>query len=582
MSIHIRRSSGLQPLKNVNLPPSALDPNHRQQLQHQQQQRSRRSQASALVWPIMLVACTLVVYFMIYSTLTPEMLMRDKEGEGGGGGRLSTKQVPSASSSSRSKQDKLSSLQKGAASGITATFEQVDADTDIDTDEDTDADIATVDAVTVATHTRAKTEDEPIRIAHVVSMITCHKASRVKGFLDAFVVLRHSVHQNSVHAQPPRSKYSYQMYAIVHQDGGCADYSDLLQRLGYITIIRPTPVDVTQLPDGWYKSHVENENCCGSKEFIKLYAYTLTDHPVVVHWDLDTAVLQPMDDLYDAMIYSADSVEGQAARSRLAVQHKQTIQWPDRIDAFLTRDVTSAQPWEKIQAVQGGFVVARPNPDHLEMYKEFIMKADYQPGRGEGSGWGGLGYGGFQGAMAYQGVLAYFYDVIYPGHHVELDVCRWNQVVADVIWRGPDRIELNGTCRDYPLDGDFTANTPENGRCEDCRILPIEETMTVHYTACKKPWECAIPYPRKPRNKEQEFRLSHLTNITTCGLLFEKYFAYRHDIEGRIAKLIGRPVSNQDGTYFPEYFKGFCNRAGSYNSMEDIPVDLDFKNVYGF
>ena len=309
-------------------------------------------------------------------------------------------------------------------------------------------------------------------------------------------------------------------------------------------------------------------------------AYTLTQHPVVVHWDLDVAVLQPMDDLYDAMIFDKDSPRGKAARERIAVQHK-SKPLPDVIDAFVTRDVTSAQPTEKVQAVQGGFVVARPNPEHLEMYKEFILKADYKAGRGEGSGWSGLGYGGFQGAMAYQGVIAFFYDIVYPGHHVELDVCRWNQVVADVIWRGPHRSELNGTCRDYPLDGDFENNTPENGKCEDCRILPIEETMTVHYTACKKPWECAIPYPRKPRDKRQEYRLQHLTNITTCGLLFEKYFDYRRHIEDQINAVTGTEVSTRDGTFFPEYFKGYCVPRKGYLPMA-IPDEFDMKSVYGF
>ena len=126
--------------------------------------------------------------------------------------------------------------------------------------------------------------------------------------------------------------------------------------------------------------------------------------------------------------------------------------------------------------------------------------------------------------MAYQGVLAYFYDQIYPGHSVELDVCHWNQVVADVIWRGPNNMEHHGQCRDYPRDGNFTANTPELGACHDCRILPVEETNTVHYTACKKPWECAIPTPRIPgaRRKAHAYRLRELTNVTTCGLLFRK------------------------------------------------------------
>jgi len=350
---------------------------------------------------------------------------------------------------------------------------------------------------------------EPIKIAHVVSLITCEKKTRVQGFLDALIILRHSIHQNSVHSHPD-SRYSYQMFAIVHPDGGCAAHVPLLQRLGYIPLIKPTPIDIANITtNDWYLTHVVHENCCGDAEFVKLYAYTLTDYPVAVHWDLDVAVLQPMDDLFDAMIYDKNSDRGRAARQRLQVQHK-TLPLPDRIDAFFTRDVTSAQPWETVRAVQGGFVVARPNLEHLERYKRFILQANYTPRRGPGSGWGGLGYGGFQGAMAYQGVLAYFYDQIHPNHAVELDVCRWNQVVADVIYRGPEEPDRMGQCRQHPMDGSSAnSNTPENGKCEDCRILPVNETKTVHFTACKKPWECNVPHPRVPgpKRKAHAYRL---------------------------------------------------------------------------
>eukprot|EP00522_Entomoneis_paludosa_P017810 CAMPEP_0172462714 /NCGR_PEP_ID=MMETSP1065-20121228/44692_1 /TAXON_ID=265537 /ORGANISM="Amphiprora paludosa, Strain CCMP125" /LENGTH=53 /DNA_ID=CAMNT_0013218449 /DNA_START=189 /DNA_END=347 /DNA_ORIENTATION=+ len=37
-------------------------------------------------------------------------------------------------------------------------------------------------------------DSKPIRIAHAISLITCHKQSRVKGFLDALMILRHSIH----------------------------------------------------------------------------------------------------------------------------------------------------------------------------------------------------------------------------------------------------------------------------------------------------------------------------------------------------------------------------------------------------
>jgi hypothetical protein len=231
--------------------------------------------------------------------------------------------------------------------------------------------------------------DEPVKIAHVISLITCHRADRVQGFRDALVILRHSIHQNSVHHHPA-SRYSYQMYALVHAEGGCDAQLPLLRRLGYIPLVYYTPVNVSAITNNeWYKQHVEGENCCGSKEFIKLYAYTLTEYPIVVHWDLDVAVLKPMDDLFDAMLYDRNTERGRAARQKLHLQRPHTV-LPDRIDAFFTRDVTSSAPWEAVQAVQGGFVVARPSMEHFEMYRQFILEANYTKGRGPTSGWGGM------------------------------------------------------------------------------------------------------------------------------------------------------------------------------------------------
>jgi hypothetical protein len=187
--------------------------------------------------------------------------------------------------------------------------------------------------------------------------------------------------------------------------------------------------------------------------------------------------------------------------------------------------------------------------------------------------------------MAYQGVLAYYYDQIHPGHAVELDVCRWNQVVADVIWRGPERIEYNGTCRQYNPDlvNAIRDNTPEQGQCQDCRSLPISEINTVHYTACKKPWDCVLPTPRKTRNKADEYRLRELTNSTTCGLLFQKYFEIRKELEDLLQEKGGLPTNKTyAGKFHPEYFLGYCKRPGGYNAMEGIPEDFDMKQIYGF
>ena len=72
------------------------------------------------------------------------------------------------------------------------------------------------------------------------------------------------------------------------------------------------------------------------------------------------AILQPLDDLYDVMIYPNTDPRNIEARKRIERQHPEE-KWPERVDAFLTRDITSAKPWEKVTGVQGGFLVARPD-----------------------------------------------------------------------------------------------------------------------------------------------------------------------------------------------------------------------------
>jgi len=189
--------------------------------------------------------------------------------------------------------------------------------------------------------------------------------------------------------------------------------------------------------------------------------------------------------------------------------------------------------------------------------------------------------------MAYQGILAYFYDQLHPKSSVELDVCRWNQVIADVIWRGPNGPQEHvGECRDYPSPGvAHKDNTPTKGQCHDCRILPVDQTMTVHYTACKKPWECTIPTPRIPaaRNKAHTYRLQELTNVTTCKLLFREYFAFRRDVELKIAEATkaSTKIKSPKGSFHPDAFLGYCKNSRQYIPME-LPDGFSMRQAYGF
>jgi hypothetical protein len=135
----------------------------------------------------------------------------------------------------------------------------------------------------------------PVIIAHAVSLIKCSKGSSVTGFLDAAAILRHSIHKNSIHyhsfpssssqsninstilknyhhpttTSPSASRYSYQMYAIVHTS--CAEHATILAQLGYTILIKDHPVRKEDIKGEWLRNHIESENCCGSAEFIKLY-----------------------------------------------------------------------------------------------------------------------------------------------------------------------------------------------------------------------------------------------------------------------------------------------------------------------
>jgi hypothetical protein len=51
-------------------------------------------------------------------------------------------------------------------------------------------------------------------------------------------------------------------------------------------------------------------------------------------------------------------------------------------------------------------------------------------------------------------------------------------------------------------------------------------------------------------------------------------------IETQIAEKGGFKAKDYKGSYHPEYFLGFCNRVGVYDSMEELTDTFDFKDVY--
>lgn len=104
-----------------------------------------------------------------------------------------------------------------------------------------------------------------------------------------------------------------------------------------------------------------------------------------------------MDDLFDALLFDKDSPQGKSARSNLRIQQPLHQKLPDRIDAFFTRDIALARPWENRQVAQGGFLVTRPSREAFDSYIRVIQEANYSGRCDNRGGWGDLGYGCKQG-----------------------------------------------------------------------------------------------------------------------------------------------------------------------------------------
>jgi hypothetical protein len=382
------------------------------------------------------------------------------------------------------------------------------------------------------------TNDKPIKVAYAISLIECtdnHKSgqSSVAGLQDASIVLRHSIHQNSVRNPSSGSRYDYEMYAIIHEQAkACAP---MLQDVGFNILIKEPPILASDIKGEYLRKNVDKEYCCGAHEFVKLYAYQIPA-PLVVHLDIDFIFRKPMDAVFDVMLGATD----EATRSKVE-REDPTDPWPTDIEAMITRDYTSTYPGRK-SGFQAGFWVLKPSQKHFDKLIEIIREGDYVEGYQPANGWAGLGYGGFVGARAMQGLIAYYYDVHVPGTWVELNNCRYNAVRAIVVRRGQ--------C------------LSKRPTCEDCRTTKLEDIYSIHYTACRKPWTCIAyrsddPEKRFPRMNAMPV---DIIDYDHCMASRRVWHEYRLDLENKLYELTRDEgiKRGQIGNYTKDYFLGHC------------------------
>jgi hypothetical protein len=399
---------------------------------------------------------------------------------------------------------------------------------------------------------------EPVVIGYTFSLIKCGDfQSTQTGLVDASLVLRHSVHQTSVRNPASGSVYDYKMYAIVHRKA--EECAQTLKDAGFEILVRDNPVARSEIQGEFLRNHIHREWCCGEDEFIKLYAYKMDDVPIVVHVDIDFSFVKPMDDLFDAMLYSQHSEIGRGARERIPVEFPNELtRMPDNIDAFMTRDWPQVMPGRKA-AFQAGFLVLKPNPKVFDLIVDVLRKGDYVDGYGRDNGWGGKGYGVFVGAMAMQGLLAYVYDILLYDSWVELNQCRFNHIGMDVLYRNQPAFKPShpkvGKCRN---DRDY---------CEDCMQTDVSKIYSIHYCQCRKPWNCIGG--AKSVTGDKRSIPDDTVNLDHCLQLMTAWHRMRDDLETKLLKLTKDKSidGGRNGTYKSDVFFGHCRGNGGENYL---------------
>lgn len=171
------------------------------------------------------------------------------------------------------------------------------------------------------------------------------------------------------------------------------------------------------------------------------------------------------------------SAKGPAGRGRLQI-HKSNFAiyslWYQR----LALGTSTSRPKR--------FVVERPSDEHFPLYRAKHYGGTTQNDGGQFR----LRRNGIQrlrSVMAYQGVIAYLYsyDQIYFGH--TLSHWLWE---SDCHRRASSRsiCPRNGGTMPTMCSGWIRCRQhSRNGKCEKCRVLPIDQTITAHLTACVKP-----------------------------------------------------------------------------------------------
>lgn len=347
-------------------------------------------------------------------------------------------------------------------------------------------------------------------------------------------------------------------------------YQQLVQA-GYLGIHRPPEsLRKGERPDK-LRLMMHNDGCCGYTELLKLHVYGLVEHKLAVHLDFDSLILRPMDDLFDAMLGVGD----ESTRRRLPIAKlpkTKDVDFTKPIDAAFTRDYNSVinPKLEAPVGYQGGFLVVKPSLTVLDRYRtEILQRGNFLLGPRDG--WAGK-HGGFYGDVTFQGILPYYYEDIAPkGEHneVELDRCVYNQMADNPrksTYKFPRATPLDPKEMGFS-DTKFCRDGRKDCSDTDCQRTHPKDSITTHFTFCKKPWDCS------------EGNVGTVAMPTCLGLLKEWYGIRREledwwlippssSVDNKGAhywkdNTISKVLESRKGTLDNTQYFGYCDKAGT-------------------
>lgn len=447
-------------------------------------------------------------------------------------------------------------------------------------------------------------------MAYAISITSCN-FKLTRRLFDGAAVLKRSIELNSW-PKHPHSRYASNFYALVlkQDDGELDECSKILQLAGWEVLLQDNPIVYTNLikePEGSsLKAGIGGDGCCGDKELIKLATYKLTNHPIAVHLDLDTLVLHPMDELYNAMHFNSDTVEGKQARMKLgevvaptylnrrssgnpamdANITMESILTNMTVNAYFTKDYNMIGSYRHAQrvGVQGGFLVVRPSVATYTSILELIYSGEFYPGHDAGeTGWFKSGYGRhIWGSLTIQGLMAYYFDVLEIQHSIELNRCRYNNIAdnARVSTFANNPKYPRGTLLPFVRDEsnpryNFVDTTCRDSResCDDvdCQRFPLEKVRLSHFTYCKMPWRCS-PCSYLETYKEPMCYAMLREWFRVRKTLFGEERISLDDVNGPDNDTVTEfgmdgEVLTHKGNCYKEYFLGYCQGEGNYVAM---------------